>query len=128
MRRTPVASEIVRHARRDLVHRLDRYEIEHTELFHDVIALLDTKIMPIIVRHAISGFASFNTEDPLLNDSLALAMLLDVFSERGFRGMVDIHRQDIPGRVDLESGEIICRVKKVFRICVRFPGSEIRRG
>ena len=128
MRRIPVASQIVRHARRDLVHRLDRYEIEHTELFHDVVAFLDTKIMPIIVRHAISGFASFNSEDPLLNDPLALAMLLDIFSERGFRGMVDIHRQDIPGRFDLETGEIICRVKKVFRVSVRFAGSEIRRG
>jgi len=128
LRRIPVASQIVRHARRDLVTRLDRYEIEHTGLFHDVVAFLDTKIMPIVVRHAISGFASFNSEDPLLNDPLALAMLLDIFSERGFRGMVDIHRQDVPGRFDMETGEIICRVKKVFRISVRFAGSAIRRG
>jgi len=30
--------------------------------------------------------------------------------------------------VDPLTGQITCRLKKVFRIQVRFPGSEIRRG
>jgi adenylate kinase len=41
---------------------------------------------------------------------------------------VDIHRIDVPERVDLETGAIECRVKKVFRLQIRFQGSEIRRG
>jgi adenylate kinase len=41
---------------------------------------------------------------------------------------VDIHRIDVPEKFDLTTGEIKCRVKKVYRIQIRFQGSEIRRG
>ena len=55
-------------------------------------------------------------------------MLVDVFSERGYQAAVDIHRIQIPDRVDLSTGKIICRTKNVFRVKVRFQGSVIRRG
>jgi adenylate kinase len=123
-----VASEIVVHARQELVKRLDGYELEHTELFQSVIAFIDKKLMPIVLRHAISGLALVNTEELLLDDPLALAMLIDVFSERGYHAIVDIHRIEVPEKVDLATGLIQCRVKKVFRLQIRFHGSEIRRG
>jgi adenylate kinase len=41
---------------------------------------------------------------------------------------VDIHRIEVPERVDLTTGVIQSRVKKVYRIRIRFQGSEIRRG
>ena len=124
----PVASDIVLHARRDLVSRLDSYEIEHGEQFHQVVSFIEEKIMPVVVRHAISGRASFNSEDPLLEQDLALPMLIDVFSERGYHASIDIRRHDVPERFDLKSGEIIYHQKKVYRITIRFKGSEIRRG
>jgi len=55
-------------------------------------------------------------------------MMIDVLSERGFHATVDVHKMDVPVRVDLRTGEITCRTKKVFRIEVRFPPSDIRRG
>ncbi len=128
LRKIPLASDIVSHARRDLVLRLDEYESEHAELFHAVVDFIELKIMPIIVRHAISGHANINSEDSLWEDNLALAMLIDVFSERGFRASVDITRHNVPTRFDLKTGEIEYHQKKVFRIAVRFRGSEIRRG
>ncbi len=128
LRGIPLASQIVVHARQEMVKRLDGYELEHSDLFGQVTAFLEKKLMPIIIRHAISGVASVNTEDALLADPLALAMLIDVFSERGFHATVDLHRIEIPERFDVATGLISCRVKKVFRIQVRFPGSEIRRG
>jgi adenylate kinase len=128
LRGVPVASEIVIHARQELVKRLDAYELEHSELFAKVVKFIEEKILPIVLRHAISGHAHINTEDKLLDDPLALAMLIDVFSERGYHAAVDIHRIEIPDHVDLKTGQIICRVKKVFRIEIRFQGSEIRRG
>lgn len=128
MQRLPVASDIVMHARRDLVSRLDGYEIENSELFHSVIELIQDRMIPIIICHAISGRATIRTEDALLDDPLALAMLIDVFSERGFHASVDLRRSDIPERFDLETGEVFCRQKKVFRITIHFKGSEIRRG
>jgi adenylate kinase len=41
---------------------------------------------------------------------------------------VDIHRIDVPERVDLVTGMIKCSTKKVYRVRIRFQGSEIRRG
>jgi adenylate kinase len=128
LRSLPVAEEIVVHARQELVKRLDSYELEHTELFQKVAVFIEKKMMPIVLRHAISGLALINTEELLLDDPLALAMLIDVFSERGYHAVVDLHRIEIPEKVDLATGLIKCRVKKVFRLQIRFQGSEIRRG
>ncbi|HLH30821.1 MAG TPA: nucleoside monophosphate kinase, partial [Terriglobia bacterium] len=128
LRGIPVASSIIVHARQELVQRLDAYAVEHGELFSKVIAVVEKKMIPIILRHAISGVAHINTEDSVLEDPLALAMLIDVFSERGYHATVDIHRIDVPDRIDLHTGVIHSRVKKVYRIQIRFKGSEIRRG
>ena len=128
LRALPVASEIVIHARQELVKRLDGYEFEQPELFQNVVTFIDKKMMPIVLRHAISGLALVNTEDLLLDDPLALSMLIDVFSERGYHAIVDLHRIEVPEKVDLATGLIQCRVKKVFRLQIRFQGSEIRRG
>jgi adenylate kinase len=128
LRGVPVASQIVIHARQEMVKRLDSYELEHGALFAEVVVFIEKKIVPVVLRHAISGTAHINTEDKLLDDPLALAMLIDVFSERGYHAAVDIHRIEIPDRFDLKTGKITSRIKKVFRIMIRFPGSEIRRG
>ncbi|KAA5542802.1 nucleoside monophosphate kinase [Roseiconus nitratireducens] len=124
----PLASNIIQHARRDLVRRLDEYEHEHSELFHRVVELIESKLVPIVLRHAISGRATVSSEDELLDNPLALQMLIDVFSERGYHAVIDLRRRAIPERIDLKTGEIIVRQQKVYRIAIFFKGSEIRRG
>lgn len=128
LRTLPVASEIIRHARQDLVRRLDSYQVEHPDLMRAVVDFIESKMMPIIVRHAISGRADINSENKLFHDPNALTILIDIFSERGFHATVDLHRVEIPDRFDLQTGEVHCRMKKVFRFNIRFKGSEIRRG
>jgi len=128
LRVIPVASEIIVHARQEMVKRLDAYAVEHGELFAKVVTFIDKKIVPIVIRHAISGVALVNTEESLLDDPLCLAMLIDIFSERGFHAVVDLHRIEVPEKFDLATGCIKCRIKKVYRIQIRFQGSEIRRG
>lgn len=128
LRKLPLASEIIRHARQDLVRRLDSYKVEKPELMQSVVDFIERKMMPIIVRHAISGRADINSENKLFHDPEALAILIDIFSERGFHATVDLHRIEIPERFDLATGEVQCRLKKVFRFSIRFKGSEIRRG
>jgi adenylate kinase len=128
LRMIPVASEIIIHARQEMVKRLDSYEVEHRDLFAKAVAFVHSKVMPIVIRHAISGVALVNTEEPVLEDPLALAMLIDIFSERGYHAAVDLHRIEVPEHVNLTTGQITCRVKKVYRIQIRFRGSEIRRG
>jgi adenylate kinase len=128
LRAIPVASEIIIHARQELVKRLDGYELEQPELFGRVATFIEKKVMPIVLRHAISGVALVNTEEGALDDPLSLAMLIDVFSERGYHAVVDLHRIEVPEHFDVQTGLIKCRLKRVYRIQVRFPGSEIRRG
>jgi adenylate kinase len=128
LRAIPVANDIVIHARQELVKRLDEYAFDHPELLSRVVEFIARKVMPIVLRHAISGIATVNTEDPLLDDPVALAILIDVFSERGFHATVDLHRIEVPDTFDAVTGKITCRVKKVYRLSIRFQGSEIRRG
>lgn len=124
----PVASSIVVHARQELVERLEQYTLRHKELFQKVVDNIDEKIMPIILRHAIPGRAYINSEDSLWDDPLALAIFIDIFSERGFHAAVDVRLEEIPDRIDLQTGHIHTRRKKVYRFSIRFQGSVIRRG
>jgi len=126
LRRLPLATEIIRHARQDLVRRLDEYEVERRETFGQVIEFIETKMMPIVVRHAVSGVANINSEDVLFQDPIALAMLIDVFSERGFHATVDVTRVCIPLSIDLQSGKIFSEEKKVFRFNIRFRSGQVR--
>ncbi len=128
LRALPLAEELVVHGRQELVKRLDSYEFEHTELLRLVVELVSSKFMPIITRHALSGRATVNSEDPVFNEPLAIPMLIDIFSERGYHAVVDKTIQQVPERVDLKTGEIKFRSNAVYRIQVTFEASKIRRG
>lgn len=124
----PLASELATHARQELVKRMDSYELEHKELFHAVIRLLQDRFIPIVKRHAIPGLAIVNSEDPLFDDPLALAMVIDIFAERGYHAVANVQRAEIPASVDLKTGQITCSTKRIYRFQIRFAGSRIRRG
>jgi adenylate kinase len=128
LRALPLAEELVIHGRQELVKRLDSYELEHTELLSQIVELVKTKFMPIITRHALSGRAHVNSSDPIFNEPLAIPMLIDLFSERGYHASVDKTMQQIPERVDLATGEIKFRTNAVYRIQIQFEASKIRRG
>ena len=128
LREVPLAEEIVLHGRQELVKRLDSYELEHPQLLAQIVDLLMTKFMPIITRHALSGRAHVNSENPVFDEPLAIPMLIDVFSERGYHAVVDKTIKEIPERVDLETGEIVSRAQTVYRIQINFEASKIRRG
>jgi adenylate kinase len=128
VRHIPLASEIIVHARQELVRRMDSYQLEHTELFHQVVKIIQDRFLPIVRRHSIAGMAVVNSEDPVFENSLALAMVIDIFAERGFRAVANVNRAEVPRHVDLQTGEITCAMKKIYRFQVRFSGSAIRRG
>ncbi len=128
LRHIPLADELVREARQELVNRLDGYQVEYPQLLKSVVDFIQRKMMPIIKRYAISGRSLINTEDSLFNDPVAIAILIDIFSERGFHMSVDIHLQEVPERFDLATGKIETREKRVYRMIILFEGSKIRRG
>lgn len=124
----PLAQKLSLHARQLLVQRLDSYQKFHPELFEQVVGLIKSKFIPIVEKHSISGLAYINSEASVFDDPLAVAMLIDIFTERGFTAVVDIRRMEVPSRIDPKTYEIINRVKKVYRVRINFPGSTIRRG
>lgn len=124
----PISSQIVVHSRQELVKRLDDYQRHNSELFKEVVELIQDKFLPIVMRHSITGMAYINSESELFSDPLALAMLIDIFSERGYHALVDIRRYEIPEHFDLETGKVTTYTKIVYRFRISFPGSEIRRG
>jgi len=128
VRRLPLASDLITHARQELVRRMDSYQLEHCGLFHRVIRLIEDRFIPIVIRHAIPGMAIVNSEDSLFDDPLALAMVIDIFAERGYRAVANVNLAEIPESVNLESGRITCSIKRIYRFEIRFSGSEIRRG
>lgn len=128
LRSLPLASELIVHARQELVRRLEGYASNQSDLFRQVVDFIEGKMMPIVSRHAIPGEAMVNSEEPLLNNSDALAMLIDIFSERGYRASVDLHRIEVPHRINWFTGNVKTREKKVFRIRIHFQGCPIRRG
>ena len=128
LRELPLAEELVVHGRQELVKRLDSYELEHPELLSRIVELVGRKFMPIVTRHALSGRAHVNSEHPIFDEPLAIPMLIDLFSDRGYHASVDKQIVEIPERVDLKTGEISCRTKTIYRIEIRFEASRIRRG
>jgi adenylate kinase len=128
IRNIPLASELAQHARQELVERLESYEEDKGGLFERVVKLVQEKMIPIVRTHAMSGHTRINSEDEIFDDPLALRMMIDVFSERGYHATVDIHRMDVPLRVNPETWEIVCRNKKVYRIEIRYQAADIQRG
>lgn len=128
VRGIPVAGQLAQHARQELIERLEGYEEQHRPLFERVVKLIECKFIPIVRAHAITGHARINSEDDLLDEPMALRIMLDVLSERGFRALVDVHKVEVPERVNLATGELTCRTKRVYRIEIQFPSSDIRRG
>ena len=128
IRHLPLATDLVSHARQELVKRMDSYLLNHRQLFYDVIRLIEDRFIPIVTRHAIPGLAIVNSEDAVFDEPLALAILIDVFAERGYRAAANVNRAETPVSVDLKTGQISCLTKKIYRFEIRFAGSEIRRG
>ncbi|MFT5088236.1 MAG: adenylate kinase [Candidatus Latescibacterota bacterium] len=128
IRTIPTAGQIVLYARQELVKRLEAYNEDHPELFQHVIDLINERFMPIVTRYAITGRTVINSEDTLFENPLALTMLIDIFSERGYQALVDVNKVDIPVRINPETYEIICEHKLVYRFQIRFAASAIRRG
>jgi adenylate kinase len=128
LRALPLAEELVVGARQELVKRLDAYAFEHPKMFSEIVKVMATKFMPIVARHALSGRAYVNSEDPIFNEPMAIPMLIDIFSERGYHIAVDKQIHEIPERVDLRTGVISTRQKYIYRIHIFFEASKIRRG
>jgi adenylate kinase len=126
--RIPVASDVILHARQELVRRLDAYEHAAAPLFQKVAAFIDAQVVPVIVRHALAGRCLVKTEDALFEETTAVDMVLDTLAERGYHAVYEEQRLPVPRTVDGHTGAITCQDRIVHCFEIRFHPPEIRRG
>lgn len=122
----PVAKNILAHARQELVQRLENYVRHQKPLFLQVIELIKQSILPPLERQALTGLVIVPVTSELLTNPDAQAMLVDLFSERGYRAIVYDWSRHIPESVDLKTGKITTRKEPTFRVEIRFQHHGLR--
>jgi len=129
IRNIPVAGSLATHARQELVRRLDRYRHREAAVFRRVVGLVEERIVPALRRHSLTGRAHVQIADPVFEqEDDAVAMVLDVLSERGYFPAVEIVERFVPSRVDLQTGAITTDVRPVWHFEITFDAPRIRRG
>ena len=124
----PLASEVTRHARQELVRRLDSYEHAAAPLFKAVAAFIEAEVVPVIVGHPLSGRCVVKTTNPLLDDPSVIEMALDTLAERGYHALHEEVRTPVPRTIDRQTGAIQCEDRIVHRFEIHFHPPELRRG
>jgi adenylate kinase len=92
----PTSTEMGKHARQELVRRLDAYASDHRGMFHQVSYTLEREFLPAIRRHQLAGRCLVRTTSPLFKDTLAVEMAIDLLSERGYAVVWDQQIEHVP--------------------------------
>jgi hypothetical protein len=86
IRHLPLASDLQRKARQQLVTRLEGYCTKQRHLFAKVMQLIDDHVVPRLHQGGLAGQATWVTHEPLFREHpVSVDMLLDVLSDRGFQ-------------------------------------------
>jgi adenylate kinase len=123
----PLVSEVTRHARQELVRRLDAYEHAAPARFREVAKFIEEVVVPVIVRHALAGRCVVKTESALFREPACIDMLLDTLAERGYHAFYEERRTPLPRSIDLNSGAIACGDRVEHTFAIHFQPPEIRR-
>lgn len=87
----------------------------------DVIAFIDSVVLPVLKQCSLAGHAEFKTRHPLLlNNPLAIDILIDVLTDRGFSVA---HAEEVrlkPHHVNLKSGDISCKEEAIHTFRITF--------
>ena len=127
IRHLPLARDLVRVARQRLVFRLDMYCRRHFRLFTDIISLIDTEVMPVLKQCSMAGHAEYRSRHPLLLRShLAVDILIDILTDRGFNVAHFVEERLVPRRVDMKSGKILSETEDVHSFRITFNKENIR--
>jgi adenylate kinase len=109
IRGIPLAVDLVRDARRQLVARLDAAAARQPATLADVIALIDEQVAPVLRRAALAGHAVWRSRAPLFErEASAAEILVDVLSDRGYAVEHERREWSEPVRVDAATGAIAC--------------------
>ncbi|KAK9839848.1 hypothetical protein WJX81_005830 [Elliptochloris bilobata] len=127
IRHLPLAKDLVRASRQQLVAHLDTYSKRHPELFRAVVGVIDAEAMPVLKRCSLAGHAELKTRNKLFSrHPLAADMLIDILTDRGFSVAHVVDEVVVPERVDLRTGAIACRTDRVHHFRMTFERQGVR--
>ncbi len=92
-----------------------------------VIDIIYDDFTPLLEKHAIAGELIIRTPNPTFVDNhLALDMIFDVLSERGYQVVITQEKERIPYRIDLKTGDISTEIITTTNFAIRFKRAKIR--
>ncbi|KAK1857389.1 hypothetical protein I4F81_000008 [Pyropia yezoensis] len=109
----PRATRVRERARPELVARLDEWERTQRPLFASAVRMISEQFIPACRRAAFAGVAVVKVSPTSegwkeLQQPLCVDLVVDILSERGYSVRHDVVSQQVPTRVDLETGLIEC--------------------
>lgn len=127
IRGIPLATSLTDHARFELVRRLDNYRHRHSQLFRQVVQVIEQDMVPVLKRHALAGHAHVRLENPSLDQPRAIDMVIDVLCERGFFPTAECIQLHVPLRLDPDTNAIVSATRKIWHFEISFKHRSIRR-
>lgn len=92
-----------------------------------VIKIIEDSLVPILNRCGMAGETVFKTGDKMfLEHPIAINMLIDVLTDRGFQVWYEEEKKYVPTKVDLSSGSIHCSIEIIHHFRIKFRVSSVR--
>ncbi|EPZ32346.1 Adenylate kinase domain-containing protein [Rozella allomycis CSF55] len=124
----PLASQVGVNARRELIRRLENYQMLHSSLFRKAISFIEKDVAPSIKRHAISGSTIVRSEIKLLDEEHIIDMIIDILSERGYHVTYDSKTMIIPLKVEPHTLQIVNDTRKIHMFKITFMKHILRKN
>eukprot|EP00127_Corallochytrium_limacisporum_P000433 Clim_evm9s12 gene=Clim_evmTU9s12 len=122
----PLASQISRNAKADLVGRLDGYQQNTPTKFRSAVRLIESDFVPKLRKHCFAGICLVRSDNPAFEDEGFVDMVIDVLTDRGFQVSFDPRVRERPTKVDLQTGRIMTEAFSMYTFTVRFPPTILR--
>ena len=126
VRTVPLSTHLASEARRALVCRLDQAARRHGGLLREVVHKIETAVLPVMERAALSGRSTFTSSHELFDDTLAPTILADVLSDRGFGVEYELVETSVPERVCLTTGVVSLTVSRSHRFHILCDRASLR--
>ena len=89
--------------------------------------MIREQFIPAAERHVIGGQCHIISRDELFHNALAVDMLIDVLSERGYHVEYVEDREFVPVRFDKDTMRVETEQRPVFRFNLKFQPIYLRK-
>jgi len=96
------------------------------DLLEIVIESIRTEFLHILQIQAFCGIAKIRSQNKIYENPLAVNMVLDIMTERGYQISLDVEKKQIAKSVNPISFEILHETIKIFHFDIRYNKPIIR--